>query len=216
MTGLENQVLLMKIKMKKGIIIIGTIFLIMIIAIIGFYFFSQNNNNSNQINTINPEDVVDYIGEQTTIIHRDFKAIMKDDWSEAEVLPATYIYLPKNTKQEDVSAEIISIEVQFLGEDNQYTLDELLELGIENSKQIMSDFELTENIDGGKSDMQGKRIKFTGTQEGVKRNNVQVFGIKYNNLYAITYSCPIDSCNSYAVYNTFVETFEPVQAEIKE
>jgi hypothetical protein len=105
--------------------------------------------------------------------------------------------------------------VQFLGNDNQYSLDELLELGIENSKQLMSDFELTENIDGGKPDMSGKRIKFTGTQDGIKRNNVQVFGIEYEDLYSITYSCPVDKYNSYAIYNTFVETFEPIRAENK-
>lgn len=201
--------------MKKNIMILGIVAII-IIAITGFYFFSQNNINSNQINTdSNPEDAIDYVGEQTTIMHRDFKAIMKDDWTETEIPPSTYVYLPPNTKEDDVNTEVISMVVQFLGEDNQYTLDELLEQGIENSKKIMPDFELTENIDGEKIDMPGKRIKFTGTQEGVKRNNVQVFGIKYNNLYAITYSCPVENCNSYAVYNTFVDTFEPVKAERK-
>lgn len=199
----------------KKILIIGGIIFVLLLIIGGIFLLNQNNSENIPLDQIPPEKQTDYVGEQTTIIHKDFKAIMKDDWNEIEVPPSTYIYLPPNTKKEDNNAEIISMVVQFLGENNQYTLDELLELGIENSKQIMPDFILTENIDGGKSDMPGKRIKFTGTQEGVKRNNIQVFGIKYNNLYSITYSCPIDECNSYAVYNTFVETFEPIKAEIK-
>jgi len=199
--------------MKKSLIFGGIIFVLLLV--IGGIFL-LNQNNSNQLNTdSNPENAIDYIGEETTIMHRDFKARIKENWVETEIPPATYIYLPPNTKEDDVNAEVISIVVQFLGEENEYSLNELLDLGIENSKQIMPDFELTENIDGGKPDMPGKRIKFTGTQDGIKRNNVQVFGIKYNNLYSITYSCPVDECNSYAVYNTFVETFEPIKAEIK-
>ncbi len=200
--------------MKKSLIIGGIIFVILLV-IGGIFLLNRNDSEKIPPNQIPTEKQTDYVGGQTTIMHKDFRAIMKDDWIETEIPPSTYIYLPPNTNQEDSNAEIISVVVQYLGENNQYTLDELLEQGIENSKQIMPDFELTENIDGGKPDMPGKRIKFTGTQEGIKRNNVQVFGIKYNNLYSITYSCPVDECNSYAVYNTFVETFEPIKAEVK-
>ncbi|MFA5174555.1 MAG: hypothetical protein WC438_05235 [Candidatus Pacearchaeota archaeon] len=195
--------------MKKVVII--SIVTVIIIGVIGFYFFNQDNSNQNT-NT-NPEEVNDYVGESTTIMRKDFRAIIKNDWQESEIPPSTYFYLPPNTQEEDANAEVISIAVTPLGENNQYTLETLLEQGIENSKKIMPDFELTENIDWKNNNFAGKKIKFTGTSEGIKRNSVQVFGIEHDNLYAITYSCPIDNCNSYAVYNSLLESFEPIKAK---
>lgn len=205
--------------MKKSFLIIGLIVLAVIIMFAVFYFLKKDNDSLkpdfNQQDKIisNPEEQTEYVGEQTTVFHKDFKAIMKKDWQEFESQPSTIVYIPKNTSEEDINAEIISVVVVSLGENNEYTLDNLLEQGIENSKQIMSDFELTESTDDEISGMSVKKIKFTGTTEGIKRNNIQIFGIKYNNLYAITYSCPVDICNSYAVYNSFIESFEPVLAK---
>jgi hypothetical protein len=200
----------MKSNPKK--IIIGIIFLAIVLAVGIFYFISQDKV-SNKINTnMSLEDADDYVGESVTIIHKDFRAIIKSDWQELEVPPSTYVYLPPNTNEYDVNAEIIYISVTYLGEENNYNLENLLEQGIENSKIIMSDFELTESIDKGSKNLFGKRIKFTGTQDGVKRNNVQFFGMENNSLYAITYSCPINNCNSYTVYNSLVESFEPAKS----
>ena len=144
-------------------LIIGVVILIVILVLGGFYFFNQNISSNQTDLSSTPEDAKNYIGGQTTIIHRDFKAIIKKDWQEFEVPPSTYVYLPPSTAQDDVSAEIISIAVAFLGEEKQYSLEELLEQGIENSKEIMPDFELTENTDGGNALLVGKKIKFTGT-----------------------------------------------------
>ncbi|PIN77893.1 hypothetical protein COV15_01205 [Candidatus Woesearchaeota archaeon CG10_big_fil_rev_8_21_14_0_10_34_12] len=199
--------------MKKSIII-GLVVLA-IVLVFGVFYFINQNKDLNQIDTTNPEEVNDYIGESTTIIRKDFKAIIKDDWPESEIPPSTYFYLPPNVAQEDVNAEVIFIAVTFLGENNQYTLESLLEQGIKNSKKIMPDFELTESIDWKNTYFTGKKIKFIGTSDGVKRSSLQVFGIKHNNLYAITYSCPIANCNSYGVYNRLLESFEPVEAEQK-
>jgi len=200
--------------MKKGIII-GVIVLVVILTLVAFYFINQNKD-LNQIDSIpNPEEANDYVGESTTLIHKDFKAIMNKDWPESEIPPSTYYYLPPNVAQGDVNAEVISIAVTPLGENNQYTLDNLLEQGIENSKKIMPDFELIETTDWNNEYFTGKKIKFTGTSEGVKRSSLQVFGMEHNNLYAITYSCPVDNCQSYGVYNSLLESFEPVKAERK-
>jgi len=200
--------------MKKGIII-GVIVLVVILTLVAFYFINQNKD-LNQIDSIpNPEEANDYVGESTTLIHKDFKAIMNKDWPESEIPPSTYYYLPPNVAQEDVNAEVISIAVTPLGENNQYTLDNLLEQGIENSKKIMPDFELIETTDWNNEYFTGKKIKFTGTSEGVKRSSLQVFGMEHNNLYAITYSCPVDNCQSYGVYNSLLESFETVKAERK-
>lgn len=197
--------------------IIGLVVLV-VISIFGvFYFLNQNNKNgiANIDTNSNPEEINDYIGESTTLIHKDFKAIMNKEWPESEIPPSTYFYLPPNTAQEDVNAEVISITVTPLGENNQYTLDSLLEQGIENSKKIMPDFELIETNDWKNDYISGKKIKFTGTSEEVKRSSLQVFGMEHNNLYAITYSCPVNNCNSYGVYNSLLESFQPVKAERK-
>jgi len=197
--------------MKRGVLIIGVILLV-IALVIGYIFLSKPRYNVSPDleESVPSEEKSDYVGEQTTVMHKDFRAIIKADWREFEVRPSNFVYLPPNTAQDDISAEVISIITTYLGGNNQLTLDDILEQGIENSKQVMPDFELTENVDWETSHMLGKKIKFTGTQEGVKRNNVQVFGIKNNILYAITYSCPVESCNSYPVFNTLVESFEPV------
>ena len=70
---------------------------------------------------------------------------------------------------------------------------------------------LKQNIDKEGEYLIGKEIKFTGTSEGVKRDFVQFFGIKYGNIYTITYSCPVDTCDYYAVYNVFVNSFKPIE-----
>ena len=196
--------------MKKGAIIIMISSLLIISLIGGIFLFIQINDNSLFFDEQN-----DYIGGQTTIIHKDFKALIKSDWQEFEIPPSTYIYLLKGVKTSNKNAEAISINIVNLGSDNQLTLEGLLDQGIENSKKTMSDLEITEDIDWSNEHLVGKKIKFTGTQEGVKRSNIQVFGIKYNNLYSITYSCPIDECNSYAIYNVLIESFEPIEAEKK-
>lgn len=196
--------------MKKGAIIIMISSLLVISFIGGIFLFIQINNNSLSFDEQN-----DYIKEQTTIIHKDFKALIKSDWQEFEIPPSTYIYLLKGVKTSDKNAEAISINIVNLGADNQLTLEELLDQGIENSKKTMPDLEITEDIAWSNEHLVGKKIKFTGTQEGIKRSNIQVFGIKYYNLYSMTYSCPIEGCNSYAIYDVLIESFEPVQAEKK-
>lgn len=199
--------------MKRGTLIGGVIILVLVL-VFGIFYFIQQNKPSNPIDTnLNPEEVNDYVGESTTIIHKDFRAIINKEWQESEIPPSTYFYLSPNVAQEDVNAEVISIITTFLGENNQYTLDSLLTQGIENSKKIMPDFELIESIDWENNHFTGKKIKFMGTSEKIKRNNHQVFGIMYNNLYVVAYSCPISNCNSYGVYNSLLESFEPVKAK---
>jgi len=201
--------------MKRGILIILFIgFAILIVG--GFFVFKSKSNLEIPYNeSLSADKQIDYLGEQTTIMHRDFKAIIKKDWQELEIPPSTYLYFPKETSKDDKNAEIISIVVSYLEENNSYTLESFLEKGLENSKQIIPDFELIENIDKENEYFSGKRIRFSGTSESVKRNFVQFFGIKYNNLYVISYSCPIENCNSYAIYNSLVESFEPIIVEIK-
>jgi len=76
-------------------------------------------------------------------------------------------------------------------------------------------FKLTDNLNWKNGYLGEKKIKFSGIQENTKRNSVQVVGIKHNNLYTITYSCPENNCNYYPIYNTLVESFEPVKAKLK-
>jgi len=195
--------------MKKIVLIIIGIILVAVL-IIGCINFTKpaDNTNSDSNKSIPAEEKADYVGEQTTIIHKDFKTIIKTDWQEFEIQPQTFIYLPPNTAQDDINAEVISIIMTYLGPNNQLTLNNILEQGVENSKTIIPDFELTENSDNSQLDMPGKKIKFTGTQNNIKRNNAQVFGIKNNTLYTITYSCPVGNCNSYSIFNTIINTFE--------
>jgi hypothetical protein len=200
--------------MKKSAVIAGVAVFVLILVVGGFFFLNKNNQSKSGDQSLALDAQGDYVGEQTTIIHKDFTTVIKSDWQKFESSPSLYVYLPPDTAQDDVNAEVISIAVSFLGENNEVTLDELLEQGVENSKKIMPDFELTENIDSGKLNMPGKQIKFMGTQDGVKRENIQVFGIKYDILYSVTYSCPVGGCNYHAVYNGLVESFEPVKAEI--
>jgi hypothetical protein len=190
--------------MKKGILIP-----IILIPILILTIFLVLNNHPEQT-TINPEESTDYVGEQTTIFHKDFKAIMKKDWQETELSPSLYVYVPGKTSINDSEAEYILISISSL-ENNNLTLNEILEQGIESSKKLFPDFELTENINGGNDYLEGKRIKFKATQDNILRNNVQVFGIKYENLYSITYSCPTEKCDSYPVFNSLIETFQPVE-----
>lgn len=194
--------------MKKRFIII-LVFAVIFLTIGGYYFFNQNKKLNQVNNPLNSEYTTEYVGEDTTIIHRNFRAIIKKDWQELEIPPFTYIYLPPGISSEDVNAVLISILITPLGE-NQLNLDYLLTQGIEESKEIISDFELIENTNWNNNYFVGKKIRFTGTSDNVKRDSLQIFGIKYNNLYVITYSCPIDNCNDYAIYNKLMETFEPV------
>ncbi|MFA4960649.1 MAG: hypothetical protein WC548_03205 [Candidatus Pacearchaeota archaeon] len=198
--------------MRSGIIIGLVVFAVLIL---GALYFINQDNDSGQGDVMNSKETNDYVGESTTIIHKDFRAIMKKDWQESEISPSTYFYLPPNVAREDVNAEVISIAVTFLGESGQYTLENLLEQGVENSKNIMPDFELIEDVDWENDYFSGKKIKFTGTFEGVKRGGQQVFGIQHNNLYVISYSCPANACNSYGVYNSLLESFETVVPENK-
>jgi len=202
--------------MKKGVKITGLIVLIVALIIGALFFldkYKDNNSVQGDNEFISPDEQTEYVGESTTLLHKDFKAVIKKDWQEFEITPSMYFYFPPNTAEEDVNAEVIYIAITPLGKDSNFTLDTLLEQGIENSKSIMPDFELTENIDKTDSEVFERKIKFTGTQEGVKRDNVQVFGIRYNNIYSVTYSCPIDNCNNYAVYNGLVESFEAIEAK---
>lgn len=200
--------------MKKGLIVIGIIILIMVIG--GLLFIKQKDNSGIDYNGSLPlDEQIDYVGEQTTIFFKDFRAIMKADWTEIEDSSPTYTsirYLPPGTDEDDFYAEYILIIVAFLGDDNSYTIERLLEQGIENSRSAMPDFNLTNTEEWDNDHFSGKKIKFTGT-EAIKRNFVQVAGIKFNKLYSITYSCPEANCNYYAIYNYLIRTFEPVKAK---
>lgn len=202
--------------MKKSAIL-GIVAIIIIVLISGFIFLNKPKNDATQnlSDSVQSDGKNNIMEDTKTSIHKDFRAIIKSDWQELEVPPSTFVYLPRNTDQEDVEAEVISVTTAFLGENNEFTLDQLLKQGVENSKKIIPDFELTETVIWEGSSLQGKKIKFTGTQESIKRESVQVFGIKYNILYAITYSCPIGKCNYHGIFNNLAETFEPVEPKLR-
>jgi hypothetical protein len=193
--------------MKKSVIIVGLVVLIMFL-VFGIFYFINLNKSSNPIDAnSNPEE--------KTIMHKDFNTVIKSDWKEIEVSPSLYAYLPPNTSQEDINAEVISIAINFLGEDNKKGLNEIMEQGINISKLIVPDFELLENFDWENKFLKGRKIKFIVTQEGIKRENIQIAGIEYNNLYAVTYSCPMTNCNYNKVYKDLIESFKPVKAELR-
>lgn len=195
----------------KKVILIGIIVIIIIGMIGGFIFLNKPDDSTQNLSDSQSDGKNNIVGDMKTFIHKDFRAIILSGWQELEVPPSTFVYLPPNTNQEDVKAEVISVTTTFLGDNNDFTLDQLLEQGVENSKKIIPDFKLTETTVWDGSNLQGKEIKFTGTQEGIKRESVQFFGIKYNTLYAITYSCPVDNCNYHNIFNNLAEGFEPIE-----
>jgi hypothetical protein len=192
--------------MKKSVIVPGIVVIVLILILGAVFLIMPGFKGDNS--TFSTQNSNNFAGEDRTIIHKDFRAIIKADWKEYEVPPSAFVYLPPNTDENDTRAEAITIYSGFLGEDNNYTLDSLLEQGLENSKKIIPLFQLTENTTGNIKGFDSRKIEFTGIQEGIERNFVQVFGIKSNTLYSITYSCPVDNCNSYDVYNSVVESFE--------
>jgi len=198
---------------KKNLIVIGIVVIIIILLIGGFIFLNKFHSSTQSPSNSQSDGENNIVGNTKTSIHKDFRAIILSDWQEIEgVPPSTFVYLPPKVNQEDVEAEVISVATTFLG-DNKFTLDQLLEQGVEGSKKIIPDFELTETAIWKGSNLQGKKIKFIGTQERIRRKSIQVFGIKYNILYAITYSCPINNCNHEDVFDNLIESFEPVNPE---
>ena len=75
----------------------------------------------------------------------------------------------------------------------------------------MPDLELQSNVEREANNFTGREIKFTGTSEGVLREFVQFFGLKFGNIYTITYTCPINNCHYYSDYDSIIESFEPVE-----
>lgn len=61
--------------MKKSIII-GLVVLVVVLVFGVFYFINQNKGFSSIETNSNPEEVNDYVGESTTVIHKDFRAII--------------------------------------------------------------------------------------------------------------------------------------------
>lgn len=156
------------------------------------------------------ENSDNFVGETTTIISDDFTAVRPLSWQSMDIAHSNYFYFPLDEDVNSTDAEFISVVVVPLTDSTQ-TLDALIQTGIEQSKQIMPDFELLENteIDTGK--IQGRKLNFTGTQEGVKRSYIQVTGTEFSKLYAITYSCsinPANNCNSYDVLDMIVNSME--------
>jgi len=200
--------------MKKGFKIVGIIFLVIILILIGLYIIGIYADQ--QKNNLNSPEKEDYIWNTKTTIHKDFKAIVKEDWQEFEGSFEGYlyfIYLPKGESKENIDAEFIFVSVGYLNESNNYTLNEFLEVGIEESRKTMPDLELIEIVDKKGSYLDGKEIKFRGTSEKIKRSFIQFFGIGQSNIYTITYSCPLENCNFYDIYNAFVKSFEPIKIE---
>lgn len=199
--------------MKKSAIL-GIVIGILVLVILGILILSPSNKvNENSDNNLAPE--VDYSEEDITIMHKDFRALIDSNWEEVEGNNLGYIfysYFPPNVNRESENVEFIFVSVGHVGEIN-YTLDELLTAGIENSKTTMPDFNLTNNIIKSGRFFSGKEIEFTGTSGGVMREFVQFFGLEYGNIYTITYSCPLNNCNYYSVYDLVVNSFQPVEAK---
>lgn len=202
--------------MKKGVVI-GIIIIIILLIIGGFFIFNYNESNEIPLDQIPFEEQSDYTGEQTTIMHKDFKTIISVNWTEIESIASptysSFIYLLKNTSESDVNVEAIFIDINYIGENPNYTIEGLLEKGIESTKKIMPDFNLTNAEEWNNNYFSGKKIKYTGTSKEIKRKFTQTAGIKFDQLYTITYSCPENNCNSYPIYNYLIKTFEPVKAK---
>lgn len=188
---------------KRGVIILIASFLL-IISIAGFFLLNKNENNGDK----SLPSQSSFSEEARTLIHKDFKATISSGWNETEISPSIFVYLPPGANPDDASTETIIITDSFF-EENNLTLDQLLEKGIENSKATMPDLEIIENSEWKNHFFSGKEIKFTGTQDGIKRQFTQIYGIKYNTLYSITYSCAENNCKYNYVFNNLTVSFEP-------
>lgn len=204
--------------MKKGamigLIVGGSVLLIFILLLV---IGSGSNNNSNSVynDSIAFDEQNQYVGETTTVIHKDFKAIMKEDWVENDTSSSgsSYVaYTPPGVVYGDANGEYIYVAVGNLGGET-YTLDELLNLIVGMSNESLPNFELISSSDEEGKGIVGKEIKYTMSSNGNKLNLIEFFGIKYNTLYTVTYICPVGNCNYYPVYNVFVESFEPIEVE---
>lgn len=151
-----------------------------------------------------------FVGETTTIMSDDFRAVRPLNWQSMDIAHSNYLYFPPDEDVNSTDAEFISVVVVPLG-NNTLTLDELIQAGIEQSSQIMPDFELLGDTEINTGKIQARKLNFTATQEGIKRSFIQVTGIEFSKLYAITYSCsvsPANNCNSYDVLDMIVNSME--------
>ena len=197
-----------------GLIVGGGILLILILL---FVIGSSAKNNSNSVynDSLAFDEQNQYVGETITIIHKDFKAIMKADWVENETsssISSNIAYTPPGVVYGDANGEYIYVAIGSLGGET-YTLNELSNLLIEMSNESLPNFELISSSDEEGKGIVGKEIKYTISSNGNKLNFVEFFGMKYNLLYTVTYICPVGNCNYYPVYNVFIESFEPIEAK---
>ncbi|MDD5699969.1 MAG: hypothetical protein PHH00_02125 [Candidatus Nanoarchaeia archaeon] len=186
------------------------IFLVILFAAAILAFFLLIKFQILDIGNSSPGGQNNFVGETTTIMSDDFTAVRPLSWQNMDVAHSNYLYFPPDEDVNSTNAEYISVIVTPLGSINK-SIDELIQAGIEQSGQIMPDFELLEDEEINTGKMQARKLNFTGTQEGVKRSFIQVTGIEFSKLYAITYSCsisPANNCNSYDVLDMIVNSME--------
>lgn len=147
----------------------------------------------------------------TTIAHKDFRASIDASWNETEVSPSLYLYFPPGANRTNENAEVIMITSVPMGNSTQ-TLDQVFQSGIQSSKKLMPDLNVTKTGNFSNGKFSGREVEFTGTQSDVKRFYEQVFGVKYNTLYSITYTCPVAHCLYYQVLRTVENSFQPINS----
>jgi len=176
---------------KKTALIIGLTLLavFIVLLIIGFL---QSNSNSKDYYT-----------------HDYFKVASIPGWTEIpSEIPSSYSYIPNNA----YTSEGISITITLLPKNSEINLDSLFEQGVETTKKIMPDFQIIESPSEERfGNVNGKKVIFTGTSNNISLEFNQVYGIKFNVIYTITYVCPIEKCLYSEVFTSLKNSFEAIE-----
>ncbi|MFO8016864.1 MAG: hypothetical protein R6U32_07225 [Candidatus Woesearchaeota archaeon] len=176
---------------------------------------ADSGESEDSASDIPPEERDDLGAVETqTSLHRNFRLVRPADWSEFEAGPSSYLYTPQDSNPTDPFSEKITVVVSSLPEGSEVSYQQLIDQGIEASKEEMPDIKLieeTENISiGGR---EGRLARFRGTLKNSMMEFNQAFIMEGSRLYTLTYTCPEDSCDNYNVFNVMRNSMEIYDAE---
>jgi hypothetical protein len=158
----------------------------------------QNEQGYSFVAIQNPEQVT----------HNTFSIFKPKEWQEIQYSSNTLVYLASGSSINDSFSEKISMIVGFLPENETRTLEELTQLELAKSKELMPDMQIISQEPCHLGQLDGIRLLFTTRIQDRIIEVTQLRAGQGNRVYAFSNQCEKGNCQYKGIFYDMATSFE--------
>jgi hypothetical protein len=149
-----------------------------------------------------------FIKNPELVTHNTFTIVKPKAWQEVQHSSNTLVYLPIDSSINDSFSEKISMIVGFVPENETRSLEELTQIDLANSKEMMPALEVISQEDHRMGQLDGIRVVFTMR---IQNRTIEITQLRTRQgrvVYAFSQQCEQDNCKYTDLFYEMAGSFE--------